>query len=99
MCDVIKELAKGGRAGCTSTECKKKEVKIGKGELRFGVLVEIKEHQSWVWRHWYVVIVAQCKISCEISLGSLLRLRLCLARGKTWKIECSYPVSSFGAIQ
>lgn len=29
-------------------------MKIQKDELRFGTLVEIKEKQSWQWRHWYL---------------------------------------------
>ncbi|KAF2199853.1 zf-PARP-domain-containing protein, partial [Delitschia confertaspora ATCC 74209] len=46
------ELASSGRAGCKSVECKKAGTKIDKGELRFGVLVTIQDHQSWTWRHW-----------------------------------------------
>lgn len=47
------ELAKTGRSGCSNTSCKKAESKIQKGELRQGVLVQIQEHQSMKWRHWY----------------------------------------------
>lgn len=50
--DIVTETAKQGRAGCQNSECKKAAVKIQAGELRFGVLVEIKEHQSWQWKHW-----------------------------------------------
>ena len=28
-------------------------MKIQKGELRYGTLVTISEHDSWQWRHWY----------------------------------------------
>ncbi|KAF2208079.1 hypothetical protein CERZMDRAFT_19825, partial [Cercospora zeae-maydis SCOH1-5] len=46
------ELSKTGRAGCSNNACKKADVKIQKGELRQGVLVQIQEHQSMKWRHW-----------------------------------------------
>lgn len=46
------ELAKTGRAGCQNSACKNNGVKIEKGELRMGTLVTIKEHSSWMWKHW-----------------------------------------------
>ncbi|KAG7009523.1 hypothetical protein G7Y79_00002g006380 [Physcia stellaris] len=46
------ELAKTNRSGCVNLECKNSGEKIAKGTLRQGVLVTIKEHQSWKWRHW-----------------------------------------------
>jgi len=46
------ELAKSGRATCKNTECLKGKVFIKKDELRFGTLVEIKEHQNYTWKHW-----------------------------------------------
>lgn len=48
------EIAKTGRAGCKNKECKDNGVKIGVGELRYGVLVEIPNtgHTSWSWKHW-----------------------------------------------
>ncbi|KAJ5034958.1 uncharacterized protein L3040_008225 [Drepanopeziza brunnea f. sp. 'multigermtubi'] len=46
------ETASTGRAGCTSTECKAANIKIDKDELRLGVWVSFKDHESWKWRHW-----------------------------------------------
>ncbi|KAK5169676.1 uncharacterized protein LTR77_005654 [Saxophila tyrrhenica] len=46
------EIAKTGRAGCQATQCKKESEKIPKGELRHGVQVTIREHTSFMWRHW-----------------------------------------------
>ncbi|KAG9244039.1 hypothetical protein BJ878DRAFT_508001 [Calycina marina] len=46
------ELAKTGRAVCKNTECKKHQIKIDKGTLRFGVWVDLFEHGSWSWKHW-----------------------------------------------
>ncbi|KAM3413550.1 PARP-type zinc finger-containing protein C2A9.07c [Cercospora zeina] len=46
------ELSKTGRAGCSNGACKKADVKIQKGELRQGVLVQLKEYSSMKWRHW-----------------------------------------------
>ncbi|TQS33002.1 hypothetical protein Golomagni_06669 [Golovinomyces magnicellulatus] len=53
------ELAKTGRAGCKDTVCKKEQVKINKGEIRFGSWVEIDGHGSWSWKHWGCVSGAQ----------------------------------------
>ena len=47
------EEASSGRAVCRNTDSKTNNVKIEKGELRFGTLIEIHEHQSWQWKHWY----------------------------------------------
>lgn len=52
LIDSSTEIAKGGRAGCHGTQCKKEGTKIAKGELRQGVQVTIKEHTSFLWRHW-----------------------------------------------
>ncbi|KAI9743791.1 MAG: serine/threonine-protein kinase M1 [Claussenomyces sp. TS43310] len=49
------ELTKDNRkAGCQDTLCKKKGIKILKGELRLGSWVEIAQYESasWRWRHW-----------------------------------------------
>ncbi|KIW08030.1 uncharacterized protein PV09_00974 [Verruconis gallopava] len=46
------EISPNNRAGCKNTECKKNNIKISKGELRFGTFVEIQEHQSWQYKHW-----------------------------------------------
>ncbi|KAI2782123.1 zf-PARP-domain-containing protein [Daldinia loculata] len=48
------EIAKTGRAGCQDTLCKKTGDKIQKGELRFGVWVDLPgaENGSYRWRHW-----------------------------------------------
>ncbi|OTB17037.1 hypothetical protein K445DRAFT_287395 [Daldinia sp. EC12] len=48
------EIAKSGRAGCQDGQCKKTGDKIQKGELRFGVWVEMPgtENGSFKWRHW-----------------------------------------------
>jgi hypothetical protein len=48
------EESANNRAGCHQTQHKKDKVKIMKGELRFGTLVNINEHDSWQWRHWFV---------------------------------------------
>ncbi|KAI9669656.1 MAG: hypothetical protein M1831_007352 [Alyxoria varia] len=53
------ELAKTGRSGCRDTHCQKANVKIEKGDLRFGTLVEIKGQQSWFWKHWGCVTPKQ----------------------------------------
>lgn len=47
------ELSSTSRAGCKNKECLDNGVKIQKGELRFGTQIEIQEHQTWHWRHWY----------------------------------------------
>ena len=49
----LAEISPNKRAGCKDTLCKEENVKIMKGELRFGSWVEIKEHGSWAWKHWY----------------------------------------------
>ncbi|CZT15733.1 uncharacterized protein RCC_01567 [Ramularia collo-cygni] len=46
------ELSKTGRAGCTAVHCKKEGIKIQKGELRNGVLVDMGDYQSMKYRHW-----------------------------------------------
>lgn len=47
------EAAKTGRAGCKNKPCKDAGVKIQKGELRFGVWVELPDDRaSFHWRHW-----------------------------------------------
>lgn len=39
---------------CQDKQCKDNKVKLLKGELRFATWVEIKEHGSWRYKHWYV---------------------------------------------
>jgi Poly(ADP-ribose) polymerase and DNA-Ligase Zn-finger region len=51
------EVCPNNRATCKNAECKDAGIKIMKGELRFGTLVEIKEHQSWSYKHWYVAVL------------------------------------------
>ncbi|KAK0262423.1 hypothetical protein LTR91_014701 [Friedmanniomyces endolithicus] len=46
------ERSKTNRAGCRAPHCKDAGIKIDKDDLRQGVLVTIKEHTSWMWRHW-----------------------------------------------
>ncbi|KAF2653286.1 zf-PARP-domain-containing protein [Lophiostoma macrostomum CBS 122681] len=46
------EISPNNRATCNNTECKKAGAKLLKGEIRWGTLVTIKEHNSWAWRHW-----------------------------------------------
>ncbi|KAI9885933.1 MAG: serine/threonine protein kinase psk1 [Watsoniomyces obsoletus] len=46
------EISPNNRAGCKNKECKDANIKIMKGELRFGTLVEINQHQSWTYKHW-----------------------------------------------
>lgn len=46
------ELAKSGRAGCQTKECKDEQQKIPKGELRVGSWVDSENRQFWSWRHW-----------------------------------------------
>ncbi|KAL7812367.1 hypothetical protein V8C44DRAFT_69480 [Trichoderma aethiopicum] len=53
------EISPNRRAGCTDTVCKQGEVKIQKGELRFGSWTIIKEHGSWRWKHWGCVSGSQ----------------------------------------
>lgn len=54
------EISPNNRAGCHEAACKKDSVKILKGEIRFGSWVEIKEHGSWSWKHWYVTCLRTC---------------------------------------
>lgn len=49
------ELSANNRAGCQDKVCKDNAEKITKGQLRCGTWVEIQEHGSWRWKHWYVV--------------------------------------------
>ncbi|KAH0558555.1 hypothetical protein GP486_004788 [Trichoglossum hirsutum] len=68
------EISKNARAGCKNTACKAKNIKIQKDELRFGSLVEVKEHQSWSWKHWGCVTPTQIqnlKISIQDNLDDL----------------------------
>ncbi|KAH0495667.1 hypothetical protein TgHK011_009202 [Trichoderma gracile] len=53
------EISPNKRAGCTDTVCKQGEVKIQKGELRFGSWTIIREHGSWRWKHWGCVSGSQ----------------------------------------
>lgn len=46
------EMAKTGAAKCRNPDCFKNNIKIGKGELRLGVLVTVNGHDSFHWRHW-----------------------------------------------
>ncbi|KAJ5344205.1 hypothetical protein MYU51_003363 [Penicillium brevicompactum] len=46
------ELAKSGRSGCQTKECKDAQTKIAKGELRIGTWVDNESRQFWMWRHW-----------------------------------------------
>lgn len=52
--NTLTEISPNNRAGCKATDCKDKGVKILKGELRQATQITIHEHQSWVYRHWYV---------------------------------------------
>ncbi|KAI9783520.1 MAG: hypothetical protein M1839_003690 [Geoglossum umbratile] len=68
------EISGNSRAGCKNTACKTQNIKIQKGELRFGSLVEIGGHQSWSWKHWGCVTPAQIqgvKDSIDDDLDSL----------------------------
>ncbi|KKY17721.1 putative zf-parp-type zinc finger protein [Phaeomoniella chlamydospora] len=49
------ELAKSKRSICTNKGCKDARINIDKGDLRFGVLVTINDHDSWRWKHWNCV--------------------------------------------
>jgi len=52
---LAQEVAKQGRAGCNSTDCKKNAIKISKGELRLGTWVvntKDPDHSSYKWKHW-----------------------------------------------
>jgi hypothetical protein len=40
---------------CQNKPCKDEGIKIEKGELRLGTWVEIGEHPSFKFRHWYVL--------------------------------------------
>jgi hypothetical protein len=54
MC-VFLEVSASNRAGCQDALCKAEGRKIEKGAMRFGTWVEIQEHGSWRWKHWYVI--------------------------------------------
>ncbi|KAI1610464.1 hypothetical protein EDD36DRAFT_326768 [Exophiala viscosa] len=64
------EMAKTGRAGCQNTQCKKDQVKIEKGEFRFGTQVMIKDHLTWMWKHWGCVTPGQIA-NMQSQIGSL----------------------------
>ncbi|GAB0136224.1 hypothetical protein EsDP_00004535 [Epichloe bromicola] len=53
------EISPNNRATCKDTVCKKEQVKITKGEIRFGSWIEIQEHGSWSWKHWGCVSGSQ----------------------------------------
>ncbi|KAK3619542.1 hypothetical protein LTR56_004408 [Elasticomyces elasticus] len=65
------EIAKGGQAGCQATQCKTAGTKIAKGEVRQGVLVTIKEHTSWKWRHWGCITPQVIANWMEVSQGDM----------------------------
>ncbi|KAJ5293727.1 hypothetical protein N7508_008548 [Penicillium antarcticum] len=46
------ELARSGRAGCQTAECKKAGDKIPKNEFRVGTWTDNERIQAWMWRHW-----------------------------------------------
>lgn len=50
------EAASTGRAGCRAPTCKDNSIKILKGELRVGFLIDFDgEHMTWQYKHWYVL--------------------------------------------
>lgn len=54
------EVSPNNRAGCKNADCKDQGVKIVKGDLRFGVLVELPGgNSSWAYRHWGCVTPKQ----------------------------------------
>ncbi|MCJ1228059.1 hypothetical protein MMC12_004719 [Toensbergia leucococca] len=68
------ELAKSARAGCKNKICQEGQVKIQKGALRLGTLVDIQGNQSWSWKHWGCVTPKQIeniKITIEDNLDLL----------------------------
>ncbi|KAF2398351.1 zf-PARP-domain-containing protein [Trichodelitschia bisporula] len=52
------EYAPSSRAGCSNYECKNGKLKISKGSLRWGVLIEQNERPMLIWRHWGCVTPA-----------------------------------------
>ena len=66
--DILSENAKSGRAVCKDANCKVNQIKIDKGEIRFGTLVEIMGNSSWTWKHWGCVTPAQIK-NLKESIG------------------------------
>ena len=46
------EISATKQAGCQATHCKKEKVKIQKGEIRQGVVVDTGDFTSLKWRHW-----------------------------------------------
>ena len=46
------EISPTNRAGCQNAECKSEGIKIQKGQLRLGILVQIQENQTMRWKHW-----------------------------------------------
>jgi hypothetical protein len=55
--DYTIEVCPNNRAGCQVKECKDSGTKITKGELRYATQVTIKDHVSWQYRHWYVLVL------------------------------------------
>ncbi|KAI9678750.1 MAG: hypothetical protein M1817_005807 [Caeruleum heppii] len=53
------DVSPNNRAGCKDKLCQDTATKIMKGELRFATMVEIREHQSWQYRHWGCVTPKQ----------------------------------------
>jgi hypothetical protein len=49
---IDSEISATKQAGCQATHCKNDKVKIQKGEIRQGVLVDTGEFTSLKWRHW-----------------------------------------------
>ncbi|KAM0706480.1 hypothetical protein Q7P35_005807 [Cladosporium inversicolor] len=46
------EISATKQAGCQANHCKKEKVKIQKGEIRQGVVVDTGDFTSLKWRHW-----------------------------------------------
>jgi hypothetical protein len=56
--DCASEESPNNRAGCQVKECKDSGSKIMKGQFRYATQVTIKDHVSWQYRHWYVLMFA-----------------------------------------
>jgi hypothetical protein len=50
----IINAAPNRRAGCLEKFCKDQKLKFNKGEIRFGVWVELPQFESasWKFKHW-----------------------------------------------
>lgn len=81
------EISPSARAGCKDTVCKAEAAKIQKGELRFGVWVEIPDRGgSWNWKHWFVFLAHLPWVPSYLGLWRPMRRSLCLLLLTIWTV-------------